>query len=394
MGGEQVVGIADFGYRHIARPALFRLGRGDAEHAHHRTLQAMARIQRHPLLLRSLARLFAANQAPQELFGLTFPNPVGLAAGADKDGVALRAWPALGFGFVEAGTVTAHAQPGNPAPRVFRLKQSNGVINRMGFPNAGAAALALACAATVIDRPLPVPLGISLGKSKVTPVENATDDYLTSLRLVEPYADYVAVNVSSPNTPGLRGLQDKRALDELLAALIREATALALARPDRLGDDHDIDPHRRHRAASAAGLRKSRGGTPVPILVKIAPDLDEHAISDVLEVCETRSAAGIIATNTTVGRAGIAPADRGLALEAGGLSGAPLAARALEVVRFVGRHTRLPVIGVGGIATADDATKMFDAGAALVQIYTGMLYRGPGLNRSITRAAELSAAGR
>lgn len=376
------MGMTDFGYRHVARPVLFRLGHGDAETAHHRTLAMLGRVQRHRVLLRSMARLFSAKSAPHDVFGLTFPNPVGLAAGADKDGVALAAWPALGFGFVEAGTVTAVAQPGNPRPRVFRLRESEGVVNRMGFPNEGAAALAANCART---GPIGVPLGISLGKSKVVPVDDpdaVIADYLTSLRAVYDHADYIAINVSSPNTPGLRGLQGRAALDGLIAALAREATALALRRLDRPGDDDGL-----RRPGAAAKSRGSRAGVPVPILVKIAPDLDDQAIADVLQVCADRGVAGVIATNTTTARPGVAAADRGLAMEAGGLSGRPLTERSLEVVRFVTRHTDLPVIGVGGITTADDALRMLDAGAALVQLYTGMLYEGPGLTRSIARAA-------
>jgi dihydroorotate dehydrogenase len=264
------------------------------------------------------------------------------------------------------------------------------VINRMGFPNAGAAALAANCART---GRIGVPLGLSLGKSKVVPVEQpdaVIADYLASLRAVERHADYMAVNVSSPNTPGLRGLQNKDALDELLAALNTEATALALAAQDRPGDDGVPRP-----ATTRPAAVRSRGGAPVPILVKIAPDLDEHAIGDVLQVCHDRGVAGIIATNTTVGRPGIAPGDRGLAMETGGLSGRPLAPRALEVVRFVCRSTDLPVIGVGGITAPDDALALLDAGATLVQLYTGLLYRGPGLNRGIVRAVQRSAdAGR
>lgn len=361
------MGITDFGYRKIARPVLFRWGHGDAEAAHRSTLQALARIQRHPVLLRGLARVFASATAPRHVFGLAFANPVGLAAGADKDGLALKAWPALGFGFVEAGTVTALAQPGNSAPRVFRLRESQGVINRMGFPNGGAAALAAACART---GSIGVPLGISLGKSKIVPVDRSEamiDDYLTSLRAVQAHADYIAVNVSSPNTPGLRGLQDRAALDDLIGALTREAVAQGLANPVR------------------------RGGAPVPILVKISPDLGDDALADVLQVCHDRGIAGVIATNTTVGRPNISPADRGVALEAGGLSGTPLAARALEVVRFVCRHTQLPVIGVGGISTPDHALAMLDTGASLVQLYTGTLYQGPGLNRAITKAVAAAA---
>jgi dihydroorotate dehydrogenase len=350
-------------YRSLARPMLFRLGGADAEVAHRRTLGMLARLARHPAALRGLARLLATDRAPRRVFGLDFPSPVGLAAGLDKDGVALAAWPALGFGFVEAGTVTAVPQPGNPRPRVFRLPASGAVINRMGFPNHGAAALARRLART---GPIGVPLGISLGKSKITPVTGAVPDYLTSLRAVHRYADYVAVNVSSPNTPGLRGLQDRGALDELVTALVAEARSLAT--PDL------------------------RGGVPVPVLVKIAPDLTDGAIADVLEVCADRGVAGVIAVNTTLGREGIAPVDTGLAGQAGGLSGRPLRDRALDVVRFVCAHTELPVVGVGGISGADDGLAMLDAGASLLQVYTGLIYAGPALVRDLTRAAARSTA--
>jgi dihydroorotate dehydrogenase len=388
----------DLAYRHVARPVLFRLGGGDAETAHARTLAALSRLARHPALLRRVRRLLAADPAPRTAFGLTFPNPVGLAAGADKDGVALAAWPALGFGFVEAGTVTAVGQPGNPRPRVFRLTGSQAVINRMGFPNAGAAALAARIAATGT---IGVPLGISLGKSKVAPIDDAVADYLASLRAVEAHADYIAVNVSSPNTPGLRGLQDRGALDEIVAALTAEAAALAGARAPRLDHGHDDDGNRPDRPVAGVGanVESDRAGgadprdRPVPILVKIAPDLTDQAIADVLQVCHDRDVAGVIATNTTVARNGVIPGERGLAMESGGLSGRPLAARALEVVRFVCAHTDLPVIGVGGITRPDDALAMFDAGATLVQLYTALLYQGPGLLRDITFAATRPASG-
>jgi len=263
----------------------------------------------------------------------------------DKDGRALRAWPAFGFGFVEVGTVTWHAQPGNPRPRLYRLPASEGVINRMGFNNGGAEALAARLRAL---GPLNVPLGVSIGKSKVTPVEEAVGDYQSSVRVLAPYADYFAVNVSSPNTPGLRGLQDKAALDTLLAAL----------------------------------------DTSVPVLVKIAPDLTEQAIADVLEVCAARGVAGVIATNTTLSRTGLAHVDAAVGSEAGGLSGRPLTRRALEVVTFVAKESGLPVVGVGGVHSADDALRMLDAGAALVQVYTGFIYHGAGLVRAINRAAS------
>lgn len=359
--------VADAAYRRIALPALFRLGGGDAETAHRRALAALSRLGRRPLALRALSRLLAAERAPRTVLGLTFPSPVGLAAGMDKDGVALRAWAALGFGFVEAGTVTAVPQPGNPRPRLFRLPASGAVINRMGFNNAGAAALARRLAQT---GPIGVPLGVSLGKSKITAVDRAVPDYLTSLRAVHRYADYVAVNVSSPNTPGLRGLQDRGPLAELLGALTVEAGSLA---------------------SLAAG--QVRGGRPVPILVKIAPDLSDSAIADVLQVCADTGVAGLIAVNTTVGRDGLATADAATAAELGGLSGAPLRARALAVVRFVTARTELPVIGVGGIGSAEDGLAMLDAGASLLQIYTGFIYRGPALLRSLNRAAAAHPTG-
>jgi dihydroorotate dehydrogenase len=275
----------------------------------------------------------------------------------DKDGTALHAWPALGFGFVEVGTVTAIAQPGNPKPRLFRLVDSEAVINRMGFNNAGADALANRL---LTARKPSVPLGISIGKSKVVPVGQAVEDYRKSLRVLYPYGDYFAVNVSSPNTPGLRGLQDRTALSELLAELTLECKALA------------------ERDRSAAR----------PLLVKIAPDLTDDAIAEVLEVCDEHGVSGVIATNTTLSRDGLAPSDQHLAGEAGGLSGRPLTERAREVVSFVHKQTggALPIIGVGGIMDVDDAARMFDAGASLVQLYTGFIYGGPGLVRRISRS--------
>jgi dihydroorotate dehydrogenase len=216
----------------------------------------------------------------------------------------------------------------------------------MGFNNAGAQALADRLAAA---GPAPVPVGISLGKSKITPVADAVEDYVRSFRVLHPYADYVAVNVSSPNTPGLRSLQDRKALGELLAALAAE-------------------------------------GAPVPLLVKVAPDLTDSALGEVLAVCADHGIAGVIATNTTLGRSGLAAADAGRGGEAGGLSGRPLAGRAREVVSFVARESGLPVIGVGGVLDVDDALRLFDAGASLVQLYTGFVYRGPGLVRRINAA--------
>ena len=330
-------------FESAVRPVLFRLGGGDAESAHEFTLNRLAGL---PAPVRAALRGRYATDAPVEVFGVRFANRIGLAAGMDKNGRALLAWPALGFGFVEVGTVTAQPQPGNDRPRLFRLRDSEAIINRMGFNNAGAAALADRLAAL---GPIGVPLGVSLGKSKVTPLAEAVDDYLKSYRLLHPYADYIAVNVSSPNTPGLRTLQDKSAISDLLTTMAGET----------------------------------------PVLVKIAPDLTEPAVAELLEVCLAKGAAGVIATNTTLSRDGLAPADQPRASEAGGLSGHPLTEKARKVVHFVHTETagRLPIIGVGGVMTPDDATALLDAGASLVQLYTGFIYHGPALIRAAARAA-------
>jgi dihydroorotate dehydrogenase len=335
-------------YEHAVRPLLFRLGGGDAEAAHHTTTGALARLAGMEPAVAALRKVFGVDD-PRTVFGVQFPSAVGLAAGMDKDGLALKAWPGLGFGFVEVGTVTRHAQPGNPQPRLFRLRDSGAIINRMGFNNAGADALAARLEAL---GPIGVPLGISIGKSKVTPVEQAVEDYVHSMRALRRYADYVAINVSSPNTPGLRGLQDRAALDELVAAVRAEA-----------------------------------GRT--PLLVKIAPDLTDEAIGEVLQVCADHRLAGLIATNTTIGRNGLAPRDVATGQEAGGLSGRPLTERSREIVAFVHRQApALPIIGVGGISTVDDALRMLDAGASLIQLYTGFIYGGPPLVRGINRAVN------
>jgi dihydroorotate dehydrogenase len=330
-------------YYAMVRPILFRMG--EPEIAHDKTLAALTRLARRRRLLSTLRKHFGP-ESPRDVFGVRFPNVVGLAAGIDKDGKVIPAWPALGFGFIEIGTVTWHPQPGNPPPRLFRLPASEAIINRMGFNNEGANALAERLRAL---GPQCVPLGISIGMSKITPIEDAIPDYCSSVRALTAYADYFAVNVSSPNTPGLRNLQDQPVLDELLGELRQET--------DR------------------------------PLLVKIAPDLTEDAIGAVLEVCEKHSIDGLIATNTTVSRDGIAAADARIAQESGGLSGRPLTARALDVVAFASKHTdgKLPIIGVGGICTVDDALRMLDAGACLIQLCTGFVYRGPNLVRQINR---------
>jgi dihydroorotate dehydrogenase len=317
-------------FEKAVRPWLFRIGHRDPENAHEWMLSRLSKLSRPTA---ALLKRHYFHPDPVNLFGVDFPNRVGLAAGMDKNGMALHAWPAFGFGFVEVGTVTALAQPGNERPRLFRLPEREAVINRMGFNNHGAAALA--------DRlggfERQVPLGISLGKSKVTPLEEAVADYRASYDLLASHADYIAVNVSSPNTPGLRELQDRPHLDAILTALKGE----------------------------------------VPLLVKIAPDLSEHAIAETLEVCASNAVAGVIATNTTIAHEG----------PQGGLSGAPLRHRAREVVAFIRRESGLPIIGVGGIMSGDDAARMFDAGASLIQLYTGFIYHGPALVKRCARGA-------
>lgn len=353
----------DLGYRHAMRPALFRVGGGDAEAAHHATIAAMAALGKGPaasMLIEALGSALGRPADPVTVAGIRFPGKVGLAAGVDKDGVAVSAWQALGFGHVEVGTVTALAQPGNPQPRLFRLRASEGVINRMGFNNAGSAALATTLRDARASGGVKIPVGVSLGKSKATPVEEAVGDYLTSLNRLSGLADYFAVNVSSPNTPGLRSLQDKAPLLELLQALTRREAQLAA-----------------HRSAR-----------PTPVFVKISPDLTDSALEDVLDVAHTSGVSGLIATNTTLSRDGIDVADQALAPEVGGLSGAPLTRRARQVVSFLSARTQLPIIGVGGVLTADDGRALIDAGADLLQVYTGFIYRGPGLVTELNTALQ------
>lgn len=338
-------------YDRLLRPGLYAVSGHDAERVHHRTLAALSAVATVPGAV-AAASAMTQVQAPVSVFGVSFPNRVGLAAGMDKNGTALAAWPALGFGFVEVGTVTRHAQPGNPQPRMFALDASDAVLNRMGFNNDGADALA---ARLRVARPA-YPLGISLGKSKITPNEEAVADYRYSFAALARFADYVAINVSSPNTPGLRELQDKAALAGIVSALVADAEA-------------------------------ERPGAPVPVLVKVAPDLTDEALDEVLDVVRDEGAAGVIATNTTLSRSGLAPAEARFADEAGGLSGAPVRARSLEVVRHIrSRSGDLPIIGVGGIASAADALAMREAGADLVQVYSALVLHGP----SVVREAALA----
>jgi dihydroorotate dehydrogenase len=347
------------GYEQLLRPVLFASYGGDPELIHEWMIDVLSGPGSHPAM-RALTRVLADSTGrPVRVAGVDFPSRVGLAAGLDKDGSAVLSWRGLGFGFAEMGTVTAQRQPGNDRPRVFRLRASQAVINRMGFNNPGAGAVAATLAGRGVFRgngAAGIPVGISIGKTKVVPIEDAIGDYLDSLRTLAPHADYIAVNVSSPNTPGLRNLQDGGALGSLATALVQEARLLA-----------------------------GESGTPVPIFVKVAPDLTNDQLDEVVAVCTAAGAAGLIATNTTLARDGLAAADRPVAAEAGGLSGAPLARRALEVVTHLTAQTSLPVIGCGGVLSAADAMAMFDSGAALVQLYTGFLYRGPALAAAINQ---------
>jgi len=340
------------GYRRVLRPALFASYGGNAERVHEVTLAAVERLGASPSALRVVAALMPRPRHPVTVAGIRFPSVVGVAAGLDKNGVGVAAWSALGFGHAELGTVTAAAQPGNERPRLFRLPRSRAIVNRMGFNNLGAAALAARLSEAGVRRgngAVGMPLGISIGKTRTTPLVEATEDYLSSLRLLAELADYLAVNVSSPNTPGLRSLQDRGALQELVVALVHEARALDTA------------------------------GSPLPIFVKLAPDLSCSALDEVISVCLDAGVSGLVATNTTLARPGLHPSDLGTGGQAGGLSGAPLSIRSREVVRYLATASPLPVIGVGGIMTCDDARAMLDAGASLLQLYTGYIFGGPGL---------------
>ncbi len=343
-------------YERIIRPQLFRQ---DAEHAHESAVKALARLGRLGPVCRALqawAQLPAAQFRPVEAFGLKFPNAVGLAAGFDKNATAWPAVAALGFGHVEAGTITARAQPGNEKPRVFRYPAEEAVINRMGFNNDGAAVVARRLNTMPGAGRRRIPLGINLGKSKAALPHEAVADYLDSFAQLADHADYVVLNVSSPNTPGLRALQDEKPLRELLGAV-------TAARRDRAG---------------------TPGGRRVPVLLKIAPELTWPQIDAVLGVIAEFGLDGIIATNTTLARPGFFSTVN----QAGGLSGAPLRRRATEIISYILRATggRLPVIGVGGITDAASAGEKLDAGAVLVQVYTGMIFRGPFFARDLARA--------
>src|SRR5947208_13361366 len=331
------------GYERLVRPLLFSL---DAETAHRVTIELLRGASHFDLALRVL-RSFQPPSKPKTLFGLTFPNPIGLAAGLDKNGVALPAWAALGFGFIEIGTVTAKAQPGNPEPRIFRLPQQQALINRLGFNNDGADAIAERLRSLRRTKRWPaVPVGINIGKSRRTRLEHATEDYLYSFRLLRDFADYIALNVSSPNTPGLRELQEPRKLSELLQAIGNEPSTATN-----------------------------------PLLIKISPDLSPIELEVILNVCAENGVAGIIATNTTLDHSSVPPELD----EEGGLSGAPLREKATTLVRDIVAKSAIPVIASGGICDTESAREKFEVGAQLVQLDPGFIYRRTGLIGEISK---------
>jgi dihydroorotate dehydrogenase len=320
-------------YERVLRPLFFSI---DPETAHHFALAILR-------MMGSILPKPAETRAPVSAFGLNFRHRVGLAAGFDKNGLALPAWEALGFAFVEIGTVTAHAQPGNARPRIFRYPEQQALVNRLGFNNDGADVIAARLRKLRESGRWPhIQVGINIGKSRATPLERATDDYLYTLGRLRAHADYIALNISSPNTPGLRELQRPEQLNELLRA---------------------ISPERGDK----------------PLLVKIAPDLEYTALDELISVCEQNNVSGIIATNTTLDHSAITNDEQG------GLSGAPLRGKSTAVVRHIARRTTLPVVGCGGVFDIGSAREKIEAGAKLLQIYTGFIYRGPSLVRELSK---------
>jgi dihydroorotate dehydrogenase len=340
-------------YRNFIRPILFTR---DAEQAHETTLNLLERTSNRFATVKPICD----DRLKVSIAGIDFQNPVGLAAGCDKNARAVQVWHAFGFGFVEIGTVTAQPQPGNPKPRVFRLSEQKAIVNWLGFNSEGSEVVARRLQLLRARSPsLPVPLGINIGKTKVITLEDLVlEDYRTSFRRLAPYADYVVINVSSPNTPGLRDWQQRGPLTLLLTTLMNEARSMAETVP------------------------KTR---PVPLFVKISPDMEDADIADFVEAAIESGLAGIIATNTTIGRPGIA--ESAVDVTKGGLSGRPLRQRANEVLRFLYRTSqgKIPLVGVGGIDSPESAYERIRSGASLIQIYTGMIYEGPYLAKHINQ---------
>jgi dihydroorotate dehydrogenase len=341
-------------YRTLVRPWLFQ---ADPEAAHERALKLAAGLGGHRLAREAMETLFVVDdrRLRQTIFGIEFLNPVGLGAGYDKNAIGVNLWPSLGFGFIEIGSVTARPQPGNESPRLFRQAKQHALVNRMGFNNDGADAIA----GRVPPPPHRIPIGVNIGKDRDVDLAEAARSYLATIEKFRGRADFFVVNVSSPNTPGLRKLQEREALDELLAKVVGATRSVAsISAPS----SHD-------------GARPFK---PTPVLLKIAPDLTFEEIDDIVELAQQHGIAGVVATNTTINHP--TPAQ-------GGLSGAPLRARATKCVRHIWRHTggQLPIIGVGGIFTTQDAYEKIRAGASLVEVWTGLIYEGPGIVGNINR---------
>jgi dihydroorotate dehydrogenase len=363
-----------FNFAQPLYPLFLAAAKSNPEGAHQQMLKALTGIEhsRNSLKGRWVLHQFEQSfcysepRLSQTLWGLNFGNPVGLAPGCDKDGVAAGIWNSFGFGFAELGAVTFHPQPGNPRPRLFRLSLDRAALNRMGANNQGAEAMAKTLQQAWLRQPRCIPIGINLCKSKITPLEGAADDYVGSFRHLRDLADYFVANVSSPNTPGLRSLQAGEQLEPILEALQAE----------------------------------NREGK--PLLIKISPDLDWEAIAAILDLAKTYNLAGIIATNTTTRRDGLKTkileaTGKDIKNEAGGISGSPVRQRSTEIIRFIWQKTQgqLPIIGVGGIFTPDDAWEKITAGASLLQVYTGWIYEGPWMVRRILEGlvARLEARG-
>jgi dihydroorotate dehydrogenase len=338
-------------YKSILRPILFK---SDPEEIHHFTFSSVRRLFKIPGSKNIIKKLYQVNDTrlEREVFGLKFKNPVGLAAGFDKDAKLYKELSHFGFGFIEIGTVTPKPQPGNPKKRLFRLKEDQAIINRMGFNNGGVAE-----AVVRLQKNKNVLIGGNIGKNKVTPNDEAVNDYILCFNALFNVVDYFVVNVSSPNTPGLRELQDKEPLTKLLATL------------------QDLNAQKEKRK---------------PILLKIAPDLTEDQLLDIIDIVATTKIDGVIATNTTISRDGLTSVNKE---ETGGLSGKPLTKRSTEVIRFLSERSNkaFPIIGVGGIHSAQDALEKIEAGASLVQLYTGFIYEGPQLIKDINTELLLQA---
>ena len=329
-------------YERLVKPILFAM---DPEQVHEMAIGVLEALSQLRWLLDVVPRP-SDQRLNREVFGVRFPNPIGLAAGFDKNARALPAWEALGFGFIEIGTITAQGQAGNPRPRIFRVPEQNALINRLGFNNEGVEKIALRLEHLLRSSAWPkIPVGINIGKSKIVPLEEAATDYVRSFQRLQRLGDYFVLNVSSPNTPDLRKLQEKTAIEELFKAI----------------------------------QQQNQGK---PLLVKISPDLTLEQVDHILALATKYQLAGVVATNTTTDQQTIPDNKR----QSGGLSGRPLRLRSLEILRHIKKHSPLPVISVGGIMSEDDAKERFDAGAELVQIYTGFVYRGPRLVREIAAA--------